>query len=328
MKTRSYWKIFLFSLFLLSCASRGNITDTDLLENITKTVAPMPKPMQISRTKGPGAIIPTSTNEMVVTKIVGTEEQSNVAPLPPQPQEIIFHTPDGETLTGYYYPGSKNPSPLIVLMHWALGDKEDWVEIAYWLQNRGLGGSILHDENKAWLDSSWFPQISKDVSYAVFTFTFRGCDGGCKTSLRDKWLMDVEAAMNAAFNLEGIEKNSIVTIGASIGSDGAVDGCYIINEQVPHTCRGALSLSPGSYLTVPYDIAVEHLEEDGYPKAVWCFYSVDDKPSALACKTASGDRYQLFEYKGERHGMMLIDPHVKPNVLDLFLQFLKITLEK
>jgi len=79
--------------------------------------------MQISRTKGPGAIIPTSTNEMVVTKIVGTEEQSNVAPLPPQPQEIIFQTPDGETLAGYYYPGLKNPSPLIVLMHWALGEQ-------------------------------------------------------------------------------------------------------------------------------------------------------------------------------------------------------------
>jgi hypothetical protein len=299
-----------------------------LLENITKTVAPMTKPTQISRTIGPSAIIPTSTSEIVVTNIVGTEERSNISPLPPQPQEIHFQALDGEMLTGFYYPGLKTPSPLIVLMHWALGDENDWIEIAYWLQNRGLGESRLPDENKAWLDSSWFPPVSEDVSYAVFTFTFRGCNNGCKIFLRDKWLIDVEAAMNAAINLEGIEKDSIVTIGASIGSDGAVDGCYIINEHVPHTCRGALSLSPGSYLTVPYDIAVEHLEEDGYPKAVWCLYSDGDKPSALACKSASGDNYRLFEYKGEQHGMMLIDPNVKPNVLDLFLQFLKIILEK
>ena len=42
-------------------------------------------------------------------------------------------------LKGYYYPSaSDQPAPLVVLMHWVMGDMSDWYEIAPWLQNRGL----------------------------------------------------------------------------------------------------------------------------------------------------------------------------------------------
>ncbi|NTU75743.1 MAG: hypothetical protein HGA86_06450, partial [Anaerolineaceae bacterium] len=69
------------------------------------------------------------------------EEQSTALPaekpLPPEPQVVTIPSANGIQLEGRYYPGASNPSPLVVLMHWAPGDQHVWDSLAPWLQNRG-----------------------------------------------------------------------------------------------------------------------------------------------------------------------------------------------
>ena len=109
----------------------------------------------------------------------------------------------------------------------------------------------------------------------------------------------------------------MVAIGASIGADGAVDACG-------DGCLGAMSLSPGSYLLVPYDEAVAEI--DGAGKPAWCLAAEGDAESAPACQSASGDHYRMVMYDGSDHGMMLIRPDTDPLTMELVLEFLKLAL--
>jgi dienelactone hydrolase len=246
-----------------------------------------------------------------------TEEPTEEPPaLPPDPQDISFQASDGQELQGRYYPGASASSPVIILMHWAPGTMEDWNEIAFWLQNRGLGGSSSNLGSAPWLDPSWFPTFPAEKSYAVFTFNFR--DGS-----REGMLLDAQAAFNTVRGLEGVDVNKIASFGASIGADGAPDGCAWHNENFEIGCLGALSLSPGSYLTVPYNEVVDKLGAEMPPKPVWCFYAADDSASAQACQSATGDHYRMVEWTdGRWHGMELVDPARDPNALVLILEWL------
>ncbi len=244
----------------------------------------------------------------------------------PEPQVIEFESEDGIALHGMYYPAAVNPAPSIVLMHWAPGDQTDWIEIAYWLQNRGLGGE---NANSAipWLDSTWFPNMIADQSFAVFTFTFRNCENGCFNPDYAELLMDAQAAMRMLRALEGINPSQIATIGASIGADGGADSCFWYNDQYDHGCVGALSLSPGSYLGVPFAEAVVTLEDQSPPKPAWCFYGVVDTISSITCQAITGNLYQMFEWEGSPHGMELIDPTLEPNAMEKILDFLHLVFE-
>lgn len=254
-------------------------------------------------------------------------EPPGLEPLPPEPQEVEFQAADGQTLLGTYYPAATNPAPMIVLMHWAPGDGGNWIEIAYWLQNRGLGGQT--DPAATWLDPSWFPPIPsewEEQSFGVFTFTFRGCEGGCSSFEPDGWLLDAQAAMETARGLEGVDQQRMVAVGASIGADGGPDGCFWLNQQYENSCLGGFSASPGSYLTVDYADAVDELGAEQPPKSAWCLFAEGDTDSAAACQSASGDHYRMVQYDGSLHGMMLIDPNVEPNVLLLLLEFIELSM--
>jgi hypothetical protein len=248
-------------------------------------------------------------------------------PLSPEPQTVEFQAADGQVLHGFYYPAAVRPASLVVLMHWMPGDQHDWDEIAPWLQNRGLGGKSPNVGKQTWLDPSWFPPMLAGQSWAVFTFSFRGCEGRCKTPDRPGFLLDAQAAMQKASDLQGIDPQRIVVIGASIGADGAADGCSWLNAQESKgRCLGALSFSPGNYLTMSYADAVAALEAEQPPKPVWCLFSKGDQPSAATCTSASDEHYRQIAYDGNRHGMALIDPKVEPNALQLILDFLKLSL--
>ena len=184
------------------------------------------------------------------------------AALPPEPLEIAFQASDGQPLTGRYYPAAVNPAPVIVLMHWVMGDMSDWNEIAVWLQNRGQANPFPNPGDSPWWDPAWFPAPPASASYGVFISSFRGCEPantGCPNWTPDVWLLDAQAAMLKASELEGVDPVKIAAIGSSIGADGAIDGCAFLNEQKPGSCQGALSLSPGSYLNLPY------IEAAGFP---------------------------------------------------------------
>jgi hypothetical protein len=200
-------------------------------------------------------------------------------------------------------------------MHWAPGDENDWGAIAAWLQNRGLE---IAPGGQPWLDPSWFPPMLEGQSFAVFSFTFRGCEGGCGSRDFEGWLLDAKAAAQTAKELDGVNPEQIAHIGASIGADGVADTCG-------EGCLGAFSFSPGSYLTVPYDEAVTAL--DGADKPAWCLAAEGDPGSAPACQSASGDHYRMEMYPGTGHGMELIKPEMEPDTLELVLEFLQLVFE-
>ena len=284
----------------------------------------------------PSEVAPTATmetetiglTETAVTDV--TEAPSEISvddknPLPADPIAMIFTTRDGVELSGTFYPAAVNNAPVIVLMHWALGDQSDWRAVAAWLQNRDLqvepGGA-----DEPWLDPSWFPTFAEEYTFNVFTFTFRGCDGGCSTFDREGWKLDVEAAMTEVVRMENINRSEVLTIGASIGADGAAYGCHNYNNQLGG-CQGAFSLSPGGYLDIPYAQEVASLEAELIGRPAWALYAVEDTQSAAASREAAGSLYRSVEYPGSLHGMWLINPDQTPNPLELILEFIHDYLE-
>jgi hypothetical protein len=290
------------------------LSTTEVAMGATATVTPEPEEPEEPTATVTAEPTEEPTEEPAPTKEPTTEPtEEPPAGLPPEPQEISFQAEDGQNLQGRYYPAAFEGAPMIVLMHWAGGDRNDWNEIAFWLQNRGLNGTSPNLGQELWLDPSWFPPITSGKSYAVFTFSFRGYEGG-PVGAPPEWLLDAQAGVQAARELPGIDPERIAAIGASIGADGAVDGCGADN------CLGALSLSPGSYLTLPYADAVHPMLEA--EQTVWCFFATGDLPSAVTCQDISEERYQTTEWAGDRHGMRLLEPEVDPSAMQLILDFL------
>jgi hypothetical protein len=276
----------------------------------------------IAATSSPETPQEQKTSEPIQTDQPAATELPAVAP---DPQVITFTTSDGQTLTGTYYPASVNPAPVIVLMHWMGGSEHDWDAVAVWLQNRGVDSGITNPA-QPWQDSSWFPQLPEGFSIGVFTFSFRGCENGyeCNTTDRPGWLLDAQAAVQTAAGLEGADPARIITAGASIGADGAADGCYMVNEIIPGTCKGSFSLSPDGYLTVAYPLAVEKMQtpESGNAIPAWC---LADQSEIFACKMAKGDTYRLIEVQNGGHGMDMIKPGLDPQALELLIEFIQLT---
>ncbi len=237
-------------------------------------------------------------------------------------------TSDGRILDAAFYPASRLNAPVVVLLHWAGGEKADWEQIAYWLQNRDLAGAAESANGSIpWLDPSWFPEMPADRSYNVLTFTFEGCgSGGCQSFEREKWLLDAQAAFATARTLEGVDPTRIVGVGASIGSDGAADGCLYLDSEYPGTCKGALSLSPGNYLTLNYADVVEELSAMEPTVPTQCFYAVGDSESATVCQAIQDiESFTAIEYQGSNHGMRLIMPDLDHDTLTLIMEFISDT---
>lgn len=242
--------------------------------------------------------------------------------LPAEPQAVVFQAADGAPNEGVFFPAALDGAPMVVLMHWAPGSACDWQAIAPWLQQRDMAWDCTAEQGDPWLDPSWFPALPAGASYNVFVFSFRGCgDQGCTAFSPEGWLADAQGAMQAAARLEGVDPQRVIAIGASIGADGAADGCAYLNEQEGKACRGAFSLSPGSYLTVPYDGAVAAIDGDGHP--AWCLYAPKDAQAAEACESASGEHYELLADPNGGHGMVLIQPGL--DTLQKMLDFIALT---
>jgi hypothetical protein len=253
--------------------------------------------------------------------------------IPAEPQEITFKAIDGQELKGRYYPAAIESAPLVVLMHWINSDQNDWIEIAYWLQNRGLGGKTANPQKMPWLNSTWFPIIKAGKSYAVFTFSYRDCSAEKYGCTKKQWLLDSQAAMLKARELPGIHPKKILAVGASIGADGAADGCQWVNARYPNTCLGAAALSPVNYLILSFETVVQQLGAENPATPVWCFYSSKDRESAVVCDPIDPKKqtnFMPYKYTDEKiyHGMNLIQPSIKPNPLDLLLEVIQQTIDK
>lgn len=319
-------------LTLIGCASP---TPTPTPTPVPPTATPIP-PTATPIPPTATAVPPTATATLVPPTATPTKPPTAtpIPPLPPAPKSIKFKTADGAELDGLYYPAAVNPAPIIVLMHWAGGLQDDWYEIAYWLQNRGQGGKTSNPKNVPWLNATWFPSMlkapvlsgAKEQSFAVFTFNYR------KAFRPNELREDSFAAMKTASELEGVDSKQVLSAGASIGADGAAHGCAWLNAQKGKgLCLGAMPLSPGNYLGAPYPAAVAPLQSEQPPKPVWCFAAEGDRESAPTCNSAQGAVYRQLIYAGNKHGMTLIDPNVKPknvdaNTLQLMLDWIKTSL--
>jgi hypothetical protein len=249
--------------------------------------------------------------------------------LPQNPQDLTFQTPQGRTLQGRYFPAAKDNAPLVILVHWVMSNQDDWQVVAAWLQNRGqsLPRECTNPSGCYWWDPSWFPSMG-ETSYAVFTFSLTSCETsmGCTGWTGDVWAEDANAAIQYASQLPGVDPTRIVTAGASIGADAAIDSCAWFDLQGgPARCVGAMSFSPGNYLDLAYEDQVTSLEGLSIP--AWCLYAEGDSDSNVTCNSASGTNYTTYAYAGSAHGMMLIAPERMPKnsnktTLELFLAFL------
>ena len=212
-------------------------------------------------------------------------------PLPTNGQRVEFQAEDGTNLVGYYYPAAVPNAPVIVLMHWAGGDQNDWINngMVDWLQNRGT----QHGTNAPSRHSIIYPPMPEGVSFAVFTFDFRGFGESSEHFDQSGGLLDAKAGYSIAKTLEGVDSTRMAGMGSSIGADGVVDGCT-------DGCLGALSFSPGSYLTVPYLDAVKAL--DDAKKPITCIASEEDAHSLDTCVSSYGENYQRIIYAGSAHG--------------------------
>ncbi len=266
----------------------------------------------------PSPVPPTSQPPVATTSVPATPltPATTAAPAsptippvaPPQAQRIEFKAEDGAQLVGDYYPAASDPAPLVILMHQMGSDRKVWVQkgLVDWLHS----GVASSNSPVAW------PALPQGTSFAVFAFDFRGHgeSKGQSGEVAD-FLSDAKAAINTASALPGVDAQRIVLIGASIGADAAVDVCT-------DGCRGALSLSPGSFLGVPYTDVVAELALDNKP--AWCLAAADDKPSTQTCLEAGGNTYRNYIYPGEAHGAELLVPGLDPDVGQVFLDFLKL----
>jgi len=237
-------------------------------------------------------------------------------PLPLAPQRIEFQAEDGVMLVGYYYPAAANPAPVVVLMHEGGGNQTDWLYVGMvsWLQNRGAEIPTLPE--KKHFDTPYpFPPLPEDLSFAVFTFDFRGNGESAGKMDRNEFILDARAAYQTAAGLEGVDPAWVTGIGASIGADGVVDSC--------EACAGALSLGPGDWLGMPYGPAVTAMDDEKKP--VLCVAAEDDQTSVQACNGANGQYYQKQIYSAGGHGMQLfrIENNLQPSIETVILDFLE-----
>ncbi len=239
-----------------------------------------------------------------------------------EPQRIEFQAEDGAALVGYYYPAAVNPAPVVVLMHWAGGDQTDWLYVGMvsWLQNRGA--EIPTPPAAMYFDAPYpFPPLPEGISFAVFTFDFRGYgESAPSNDPQSALIMDARAAYTTAAALPGVDPTRVAGIGASIGADGVVDGC---NEA----CLAALSLGPGNWLEMSYSEAVTGLDELGKP--VWCVAAEDDETGAQTCRAATGDHYYTLVHPSGGHAMRLfrIENNLQPPIEETILDFLRLVFD-
>ena len=311
MHRYKYPLIGILLLITLSSCKEG-VEGTSILEEIVVSTTPVP----ITVTLEPTATLPpTPTFTPTVTPIVV---------LDPDPIEIEIITVDGTVLQGVYYPADANPAPLIVLFHWARGDLEEWGELALWLQNRDQLNR-KPDYNHSWKSSSWYPENLREEPIGVLIFTLRECTGGCQNYLPIEWLQDIESAVITASELQGVNKDQILTAGASIGADGAIYACAFLNDNNSGHCLGSFALSPASLLTIPNEDLVGQLINNESPVPVYCLYGLRDDASVETCANIPGITLVDYGYI-ENHGMELLQPNQNPDPLVLLQEFIQISL--
>jgi hypothetical protein len=236
-------------------------------------------------------------------------------------EQILFQAEDGHQLTGYFYASWKPSAPLVILMHEYRSEQRAWTEtgLIRWLGNwRAASGTPF-----PYVGPKSLPEMPPDLSFAVFTFDFRGHgqsapveDADNFPAHRDEYLLDAKAAFATARTMPGVDPNRVILIGASIGADASVDVCG-------EGCVGAFSVSPGSWLGVDFGDTVRALLDRGVE--VRCVLAELDDPSPETCRgVREQEGYKIHAYSGKKHGMSFFIPRkAVPRFGEYLLEFLQ-----
>ena len=292
--------LILIMLYVAACAAPA------------ETPASAPQGEQESQLEEPPTSIPSTDAPAEVGDSEAAAEEPTEAPSdadepaePAAPVCIEFDAEDGTTLVGLFWAPTEQPLPGVLLMHWAPGTKEDWIEIATALQ--------------AGAASDLAPSVQLEHGYAVFAFDFRGHGESEGPQNREANVADALTALALLREMPGVDPDNIAMVGASIGSDAAVDACG-------EGCVTAVSLSPGSYLGVAYTGAVAALGD----MPVFCAASDGDNPSPQTCRdgeAAAQGEFQVQIYSGSAHGMAMFDlTDQSPLLVDLLFEWLRVHL--
>jgi hypothetical protein len=219
---------------------------------------------------------------------------------------VIFKAEDGRELVGYFYPSWKSNAPVVVLMHEYRNNQAGWQESAIipWMQNWGTLDPSGEVYNYA---GGRLPQMPSDLSFAVFTFDFRGhgeslplLESDDVSLYAEEFLMDAKAAYATARTMPGVDPNHVIGIGTSIGADAVVDACGEV-------CSGAFSISPGNWLNVDYGQAAQAMLAKNKP--VRCMYAYNDIPAPQTCWSLMPNQlYRIYIALGSKHGMTFFVP--------------------
>lgn len=283
------------------------------------------QPLPVIDTAAPTAITypPTATLAPTFTPPPPTDTLVPFFIPSPDPVRQIFYAEDGRELVGYYFPSWKPNAPIIVLMHQFEADQAAWLlsPLIPWLQNWYRTDRSVTATPSA---NGRLPVMPADMSFAVFTFDFRGHGESLPADIisdgyrahAEEFLMDARAAYAAARQMPGANPDRVIGLGASIGADAAVDACR-------EGCVGAFSISPGNWLGNDFGQAVREITSAAKP--VRCVYAVNDGPSPATCwSTNPGNKYQILQYPGKKHGMaFLIEARkIEPGFGEKLLEFL------
>ncbi len=290
----------LIPLIVAIAAMGACLSEFGIAGQTLPTVAPTVAPI-FTNTMNPA----TETSLPTFTSLPPSETPTPVFIPSPNPIRQTFVAEDGRQLVGYFYPSWKPNAPVVVLMHQFESNQAAWQEspIIKWLQNWPVPFSAGSPTPSA---NGLLPGVLPDLSFAIFTFDFRGHGESLPNDIiqdghkahADEFLLDASAAYQTARQMPGVDPETVIGLGASIGADAVVDACG-------DGCVGAFSISPGSWLGVDYAQAVRKLTETDKP--VRCMYAVNDPPSPGTCLSITpGKNYKIFAYPGKKHGMTFV----------------------
>jgi predicted esterase len=214
----------------------------------------------------------------------------------PEAQRIEFTMGDGTVLVGTYFAPTAGPAPTLLMLHRMGLDKDSWLPLIERLRVAGQPG------------------------YAIFAIDLPG-HGESGGAWSERGTLDATtAAVEKLADLRGADPARVLIIGASIGADAAVDVCPQVH------CLGAISLSPGGFLNIPYADGLTGMKNGG-DQPVLCLAGESDMPSADAC--TAGEEVGLSDYTAKiyldgAHGTeMLTAADLDPPAIDLIIEWLK-----
>jgi len=209
----------------------------------------------------------------------------------PAPTEAVLpmtiSAADGTALQARYYAPSARPAPAALLIHQAGGRQQDWDPLIEPLRVAG---------------------------YAVLTFDLRGhgSSGG-----QADWAQmpgDVQAALRLLSELSGVDPSQIVTIGASVGANLALNAC---GDLVG--CAATVLLSPGlDYHGLTTAPAIPRL--GNRPLLIVASENDNNNPadSVMLDSLATSSDRQLIVYPAAGHGtqMFAAQPELAARIVE------------